>query len=582
MRCTLAALLAIAVAAEPATAQPVVFSGVNVVTTDGRGVLENQSVGISDGVITAIGPAAQTAAPPGATVVDGDGRYLMPGLADMHVHPRVAGEYISYLAHGVTTIMVLGSSNDRARQIREDRDAIERSELLGPNIITTAQILDGSPPTGGSSALRSLESADEAAVAVRELAEADFDVVKIYNNVPRDVFDAIVAEAATQNLPVVGHVPRNIDPAHSLANRLDVVAHAEEFFFTVFSGPRSTASIDRSWRPDAALIPGLVEALVESDVWVIPNMAYLFSNHIMWDGLHHVWNDPEMAYLAPATARQWRGRNLNRRDNIENFIYRDALKYALMQELVRQFAAGNVRMLLGTDAPIEATFPGKSAHRELRELVKVGLTNEQALAIGTRNAGDFAREHLGGGADAGRAANHEQFGRVSVGYRADLVLLDANPLEDIRNVDDIAGVMVRGRWLDRAALDARRAELADGYAQFNAVADTLRIALEEERLETTAGALQTRHARDEAVVAEIERVLNGLGYTFVGAGELDQARDIFEVNTRLFPASANVWDSLAETYLALGNRERAIELYRKALEVDPGFESARLQLERIN
>ncbi|HUG00863.1 MAG TPA: amidohydrolase family protein, partial [Longimicrobiales bacterium] len=271
----------------------------------------------------------------------------------------------------------------------------------------------------------------------------------------REAFDAVVEEAGARGLPVVGHIPRNFDPAHSLGGGLDLVAHAEEFFFTVFGGPRSTSDLDRSYRPDRSLIPGLIELLVGSGVFVIPNLSFSYGIQVMWDGMENVWEDPELAYLAPATVDQWRSGNIDRRVDLANFVFRDRLKYDLMQELTLRFQEAGVPMLLGTDAAAPTLFPGRSAHRELRELVKAGLTHAEALRVGTRNAGDFAALHL---------RDEERFGRVAVGYRADLVLVDGDPLDDVRNAARISGVMVRGRWLERAEIDALRAALADGYA----------------------------------------------------------------------------------------------------------------------
>ncbi len=557
---------------DSAVAQTVAFTNVNVVTMAEDGLAEGQTVIIRDGVVVEIGPVGELATPSGGDVIDGEGRYLMPGLADMHVHLGGPDEYINYLAHGVTTVMSLGGPTNRSILIRDDRDAIRRGELLGPNIIATARIFDGDPPTGGGSALHSLASPEAARAAVTELDRGGFDFAKIYNNVSREVFDAIVAEADARDLSVVGHIPRNIDPAHSLGHGMDVVAHSEEFFFTVFRGPRSTENIDKSYRPDLSISPGLVEILRDAEVFVTPNLSFSFSIQVMWDGMDNVWSDPEMAYLAPATAREWRRGNLNRRDYVEYFMFRDNLKYGLMQELTRRFQASGIPMLLGTDAPLEALFPGKSAHRELRELVKAGLTSLEALEIATRNAGDFADRHL---------PASERFGRVAVGYRADLLLVDDNPLDDVRNVEHISGVMVRGRWLDRSRLDELRTTLARRYVKLGEVNETLSAAAEAGNLEESAANLVLRNAGDDASLAEIERSINGLGYARVGADELESALAVFEINTILFPASANTWDSLAETYLALGDRDRSIELYRKALEVDPSFGNARVQLDRI-
>lgn len=557
---------------DAAFSQTVSFTNVNVVTMTDDTLLEGQTVIIRDGVVSAIGPAGELAAPTSGDVIDGEGRYLMPGLADMHVHLRDRDEYINYLAHGVTTVMTLGGPWNRSNRIRDDRDAIQNGQMLGPNIIATARILDGDPPTGGGSTLQSLATAQEARAAVVALDDAGFDFVKTYNNISLEAFDAIVEEAAARGMPVVGHIPRNFDTDHSLGAGLDVVAHSEEFFFTVFQGPRSTSNIDKSYRPDQSLIPGLVELLTGARVFVTPNLSYPFGIQLMWDGLDNVWTDPEMAYLAPALVSEWRRGNLNRRDNVENFVYRDALKYGLLQELARRFQEAGIPMLLGTDAAIESAFPGKTAHRELRELVKAGLTNREALEIATRNAGNFAAEHL---------RSSERFGRVAIGYRADLLLTERNPLDDVRNVARIAGVMVRGRWLDRSEIDARRATLAAHYTELNQIGERLADAFDAGTLSESAAAMVSKHSDNDAALREIEGSINGLGYRYVGSKELERAIEVFEVNTRLFSGSANTWDSLAETYLALGNRDKSIELYRKAIEVDPTFENARTQLDRI-
>ncbi len=159
--------------------------------------------------------------------------------------------------------------------------------------------------------------------------------------------------------------------------------------------------------------------------------------------------------------------------------------------------------------------------------------------------------------------------------------MDENPVEDVRNVARIAGVMVRGRWLDRSEIDARRAVLAERYATINEIGESLANAFEAGMLAESAAGLVSQYSDNDEALREIESSINGLGYRYVGSDELERALDVFEVNTVLFPGSANTWDSLAETHLSLGNRDRSIELYRKAIEVDPSFDNARAQLERI-
>ena len=174
-----------------------------------------------------------------------------------------------------------------------------------------------------------------------------------------------------------------------------MAVHSEEFFFTYFKGPRSTKDLDKSYRPDYSKIPALVEVLKENDISVIPNLAYAFADFIMWDDIDNLFSDTEIAYVSPALIRnEFHSGNINRRSNIENFVYRDQMKYNLSQELTREFQKNGILQLLGTDATQAGLFPGKSAHRELTELVKAGLSNYEALSIATKNAGIFVKNEI--------------------------------------------------------------------------------------------------------------------------------------------------------------------------------------------
>lgn len=261
-------------------------------------------------------------------------------------------------------------------------------------------------------------------------------------------------DGSGQGLSVIGHIPRNFDPLVALSGGQRAVAHTEELFFTYFRGPRSTENFPASYTPDMSKLPELIRVITEHKVAFMPDLCFTFGNLMMWDDLDHLWTDPEFAYLHPNTAALWRRSNINRRAQIENFIVRDQWKYDLLQTLTLEFERAGVLQVIGTDASITGLFPGKAAHRELTELVKAGLSNFEALSIGTRNAGVFVRRYID--ADA-------RFGQVQPGQRADLVLLEANPLEDVRNARRVSGVIVNGRYVDRSTLDEQRAELRARY-----------------------------------------------------------------------------------------------------------------------
>ncbi len=544
--------------------------GVDVISIDAERIFEQQTVIVADGVIQSVSATAATAIPAGLKQIDGTGGYLMPGLADLHIHLRHEDELVNYLYWGVTTVMHLGGSGQPGQRQLELRERIRNGELPGPNLYTTDRVFDGNPALPRDA--HSLSKAEDARRAVRDLKAGGFDFIKIYNNVPQPVFEAIVDEARTQGLSVIGHIPRNFDPLLALSSGQNAIAHTEELFFTYFEGPRSIEDMSRDYRPDLEKLPALIETLVANNVAVMPDLSFTFTNLIMWDGLEALWNDPEFPYLQPRTASLWERGNINRRSEIENFIVREQWKYSLIRELTLRFQQAGVLQVIGTDASLVGLFPGKAVHRELTEFVKAGLSNSDALAAGTRNAGEFVRRYIDEDA---------RFGQVKPGYRADLVLLDENPLEDVRNARTVSAVAVSGRLFRRSQLDERRAAFKDRYKVLHAVNDQVDAALESDSARVVAQELIRHHENDAEIAATIESRINSAGYAAAFADDFDRSQQLLTLNTELFPDSANTWDSLAEITLYLGDQKRALELYRKALEVDPEFTNAANQIEQI-
>lgn len=544
--------------------------GINVIPMDEERLLENQVVVVADGMIQSVSDAAATTLPASLRQIPGDGQFLMPGLADLHVHFRHEDELINTLAWGVTTIMHLGGSDETGRRLLRYRADIRDGSRLGPNIYTTGRILDGDPAVGFGA--RSLSTVQDARAAVRDLKSNGFDFVKIYNNVSRPVFDAIVDEAKRQHLAVLGHIPRNFDALSAFTGGQNAVVHTEEFFFTYFQGPRRTNFESRQYEPDLGKLPALIEVLVEADVAVMPDLSFTFTNLLMWDDLDIVWNDPEFAYLQPDIASSWLSGGINRRDNLANFMVREQWKYHLMQTLTIEFQKAGILQVVGTDAALPGLYPGKAVHRELTELVKAGITVYDALAMGTRNAGDFVQRYI----------DHDtRVGQIRPGYRADFLILNANPLQDIRNARDVAAVVVYGKYTAISELDELRAGLRTRYDVLHNLNRDIDAALALEQADPTIRDLLKVHADNTSVLQSVERRINAAGYAALFADDFDRSQRILSLNTRLFPQSANTWDSLAELALNQGDRELALQLYRKALEVDPTFTNAADNIERI-
>jgi tetratricopeptide (TPR) repeat protein len=544
--------------------------GVNVIPMDDERVLENQTIVVSDGVIQSVSDTAATTLPADLRQIEGNGRYLMPGLADLHIHLRHEDELVNYLAWGVTTVMHLGGSGETGRQQLAFREEIRNGSRLGPNIYTTDRTLDGDPALPNNA--HSLTTAEDARKVVQELRTNGFDFVKIYNNVSLPVFEAIIAEAEKQDLSVIGHIPRSFDPLISLGGGQNAIAHTEELFFTYFKGPRSTENMPRDYEPDLTKLPKLIDTLVENNVATMPDLCFTFGNMLMWDGLSHLWGDPEFPYLHPSTASLWERGNINRRTEIENFIVRGQWKYNLMQTLTLEFQKAGILQVIGTDASLPGLYPGKAAHRELTELVKAGISNFDALAIGSRNAGEFVRRYID---------ENAKFGQILPGYRADLLLLDENPLEDVRNARSVSAVAVNGRFTDKSELDERRAALKNRYEVLFATNNQVDAVLAGNNALTSMQELINTHKDDAEVLATIESRVNSAGYGAAFADDLDRAQQLLALNSQLFPNSANTWDSLGELSRYRGDNERALAYYRKALEVDPDFSNAAENIKQI-
>jgi imidazolonepropionase-like amidohydrolase len=406
-------------------APPVVIENVNVVPMDRQRVLTRQTVVIEGGFIARMGSASSVRAPAGAHVVDGSGRFLIPGLADVHVHLSYSDETEQrhilrmFVVNGVTSVLNMRG----APQTLELRSAVAGGRVLGPTIYTVGPYINEPFVTTPAEVER----------AVVEQRRAGYDFVKLHGDLSRDAYSRLNAVARREGIRVVGHAPRNLGLAAMFEERQYAVAHAEEFLYDQNNSSRNFQQVEPR-------IPDLARSMVDAGIWLMPNLTAYRIIGLMAGDLDAVLARPEMKFLPRPRRESW-GPATNPYtarfgpDAYPRFMQR----LALLQKLVRSFHAAGVPLLIGTDAMNTGVVPGFSTHDELAELVVAGLTPFEALRAATSNA-------------AGFFARGNQRGVVAVGQTADLVLLDANPLENIANSRRIAGVMLRGRWLDRADL----------------------------------------------------------------------------------------------------------------------------------
>jgi imidazolonepropionase-like amidohydrolase len=435
-----------------AGADQTAFIGVNVIPVDGERVLEAYSVIVEDGRIVAMGPRASTSPDADATLIDGTGKYLIPGLADMHIHlanqefmtalvgkddaiQPIENMLYLYLANGVTTVRVMAGYPE----LLAIRDAIARGEVLGPRLILTTPMFDGKKPIWPAPLSRPIPSPEAARSAVQELKQDGYDMIKVYTLLGRDAYDAVMEEAEKVNLKVVGHVPIMVGLEHALESGQDEITHVEEYWrFT------------RDYSDE--VVAQFTAMTVKSGVWFSPTITTYRDQ--MGDA-DTVMNRSENRYVDPLILDFWASRTLGANVSEKAKARREKQAQVLagfMERLVRSMYSAGVPLLVGTDALNPMAVPGFSIHRELGEFVNVGIPNHEALRAATARPAEFMEET-------------GEWGTVATGRRADLVLLNANPLEDINNTKSIEGVMVRGRWLAGKAIQQRLDRFAKKHAQ---------------------------------------------------------------------------------------------------------------------
>lgn len=441
------------------------FVNVAVVPMDSAHVEMAQTVIVRDGRIADVGAVAQIDVPESAFVIDGRGRYLMPGLADMHVHldSEDPGMLSVFLANGVTTVRNM-SGNAKLLELREK---IDNGDLPGPTIYTTGPILDGNPPAFPGSVV--VTTPAQAAKEVEAEKEAGFDAIKVLDNLSPEVYGAILNAAQEHGLPVYGHVPWRvgIEPAlgggqtsfehmtdwmHALLPKDSPARHS---LLGILAGEQPMTFQGYMVQPfrnaDKARIPDLVARSAAAGVWFCPTLVVSRRLTSTADELHALRSLSAIKFAPPSQWAYWDAMQAAVKSQKPDPLAMKA-GFNTMLESVGALHKAGVGLLVGTDTPNPFVVPGFSVHEELQNFVAAGLKPYEAIRAATLDAAEF----LGASGE---------FGIVAVGRRADLILADANPLEDVGNVAHRVGVSVRGRWFSEEDLRVLLNELAEEYAR---------------------------------------------------------------------------------------------------------------------
>lgn len=538
--------------AAPEAAGPVLLSHARVLTMESDAPLSDHAVLVDDGRIAWLGPSDEAAPPQGTVTVDLEGRTLLPGLTDFHVHLRHDDELDLYLWNGVTTVVNLSGAPEHL----EMRRRVEAGELRGPRIFTTGPTIDGDPPR--NSRFQPIGDPADAEALVASHIDAGYDFLKIYDLIELEPYQAIVDAAEERGVAVVGHIPKAFGLEPTLAGH-DVIAHAEEYFYTFFDN-----------QDDASRIPEAVRLTAEAGVAVCPNIGFIRRIIEQAEDIEAVLALPEIRYVRPSVLANWLPETNRYVGRPQSWLERNKRMYPHLVKLTKALHDGGVVILTGTDASVPGGVPGFAVHEELADLRVAGLSNFEALETVTVNPGRWLEEHLGA----------EPAGRIAVGTRADLVIVDGDPLADLDALKTVHGVAIGGDWIDGAALGDEIEARAATYGEQMAAYYDFRDRVEQKRFDQAEQLVRENIATTDPVISQ--SMVNSLGYGFLyGEEDPETAIGVFLIATRVWPESSNTWDSLGEGYMEAGDFEQAIENYQKSLEFDPGNSNAVEMIERM-
>jgi hypothetical protein len=432
------------------------FVNVNLVPMTSETAIPDQTVLVRGSRIEAVGSSGEIKVPRKATVIDGTGAWLMPGLTDMHVHTKddwtgPAWPVIPlklYLANGVTTIRCLGPLGSSPEYVLKWREEIRDGKRYGPAIYTSGPILAGPVPAPGT--------------AVRKQKEEGYDLIKIYSYVTRDEFNEIISTAGEVDIYTAGHIPFLVGLDGVLSEGMDEIAHIEELDFEFLDiDPDMSKSrveifldiIDQAadkFRGDLGLdsealekkhgdsIRKIVSRLKGKDISVSTTL-------VIAEGIVSKLSDPENFIARPETRYLPRAymEIFQIGQERHQFLFKGhedlaPFKYRMERIVTKELRRAGINLLLGTDSGTGGMgiVPGFSIHDELRILTETGFTPYEAIKTGTINAAKVVEKMTGKG----------DFGTVEAGKRADLILVRRNPLESVANIKESIGVMAAGRW----------------------------------------------------------------------------------------------------------------------------------------
>jgi tetratricopeptide (TPR) repeat protein len=549
---------------------PLVVAHVTVIDATGSPAQPDTTVIVLGDRIAALGPSAQVSIPAAARVVDGTGKFLIPGLWDMHVHLNYKDYLPLFIANGVTGVRVMWGEP----QHHQWRKEIEAGILLGPRMKIASPLIDGPHPYWPGSVSVGTEAQARQAVAMSKRYGADF--VKVYQFLPRDLYFDIADEAKKEGIPFEGHLPVTVTaeegsrvgqksfehlvgvlPASSTRSEELFQAAQADFaaiqskgkFQGLHDSPSGREMLD-TYSPGK--VADLSAVFKSNGTWQCPTLVLL---HMFAYGNDPAFlADPRLRYVPPSMKRSWDPSKLEGDRTPQDFAY-SRKEFERYLQVVGDMEKAGVGILAGTDSQNPYTFYGFSLHDELGLLVQAGLSPMQALQAATLNPALFF-------------GMEKDLGTIEQGKTADLVLLDANPLQAISNTKKIDAVIYRGKLYTRDALDAMLAR-AQALAARPLIGEVLFKTIQANGIEAAVKQYHELKATQSDAYDFSEDEFIGLGYLLLHQKRTKEAIEIFKLSVEAYPESYNTYDSLGEAYMGNGEKDLAIRNYEKSLQLNP-------------
>ncbi len=547
-----------------------IIKNANVINVENGAISTSMDVVINADRITAIQPHKTSNQYEAEKIVDGSGQYLIPGLWDMHTHTWWAYEefFPLLIANGVTGVREMFGNSEQVKLIRKQ---IAAGKITGPEYITAGPIVDGKPAMWPRS--DEADTPEKGREIVRQQKEAGADFIKVYSYLDRETYLAIADECHKQGIPFNGHIPDGVPleeavaAGHNSSEHFDGIlpycsnqrqryhaAMRNETQDTAFAPPGIWAKMLRFQVEtfDENRVDSLIALLSGSSMWMCPTNTVNRALSHFNDSIFRA--DDRIKYMPDFAIRDWEPKKDFRMSRKKDWEYKAWQEnYQLGLSLMKRMLDGGVKFLAGTDYPNPFCFPGFSLHDELEILVDAGFTPLEALQTATLNPAVFLEKS-------------NDYGTVGADKVANIVLLNANPLEDINNVRDISWVVVKGQALEGESLRADLEKTA-AHNLLPKIREEIFPTLLDHGVEAAIEQYHSLKTVQPDTYNFDEGQLNGLGYDLLKIDRVDDAIAIMQLNMEMYPDYANGWDSLGEAYEAKGDSVNAKIAYNKAAEM---------------